>query len=95
MRQKNNLKASQEMELLNIENAQKKQFIEALWAVVVGFVDLGFEIGPENSCGQDSETNALRRIARESVVDSNTNRATDKFNASADATNDQREREDS
>lgn len=28
MRQKNNLKASQEMELLNIENAQKKQFIE-------------------------------------------------------------------
>lgn len=28
MRQKNNLKASQEMELMNIENAQKKQFIE-------------------------------------------------------------------
>ena len=35
---------------------EKRAFLEALWAIIVSFVDLGFGIHPlQHVCGQDSE----------------------------------------
>ena len=38
---------------------QKRQFIEALWQIIVGFVDLGFGVHPvqqaQNACGKLGE----------------------------------------
>lgn len=38
----------------DLSEDQKRQLIEAFWAIVVGFVDLGFNVMPESEfCGQD------------------------------------------
>ena len=38
----------------DIPEAQKRELIEALWAIMVSFVDLGFGIHPvQQACGQD------------------------------------------
>ncbi|PHQ71095.1 MAG: hypothetical protein COB93_03975 [Sneathiella sp.] len=40
----------------DLTDVQKQEFIEALWHIIVGFVDLGFAVeSTENSCGQNSE----------------------------------------
>lgn len=37
----------------DIPEADKQALIEALWAIVLGFVDLGFEVkSPQETCGQ-------------------------------------------
>ncbi|MEO0486234.1 MAG: hypothetical protein AAF092_10015 [Pseudomonadota bacterium] len=37
----------------DMSDAQKKAMIEALWAIVLGFVDLGFEVkAAEETCGE-------------------------------------------
>ncbi len=49
---------------------QRRQFIEALWSIVVSFVDLGFEVGPaEMACGQDAQSHALPRIDLSEVLE--------------------------
>lgn len=38
----------------DLTDEQKRELIETVWAIVVGFVDLGFKVkSPEKSCGQD------------------------------------------
>ncbi len=44
----------------NLTEAQKREFLETLWSVIVGFVDLGFDIHPiqqaaPNRCGQNGK----------------------------------------
>ena len=50
----------------DLSDDEKRQFLEALWSIIVGFVDLGFEIHPvqlvsghngtsETGCGQNGE----------------------------------------
>lgn len=37
----------------DLDEEQKRQFIEALWQVIVAFVDLGFQVHPvQQACGQ-------------------------------------------
>lgn len=37
----------------DMTDAEKQEHIETLWAIVLGFVDLGFVVGPaEDSCGK-------------------------------------------
>lgn len=37
----------------DLDDEQKRQFVEALWHVIVAFVDLGFQIHPvQQACGQ-------------------------------------------
>ncbi|MBT8154034.1 hypothetical protein KMP13_09000 [Epibacterium ulvae] len=37
-----------------ITDAQKREMIEALWSIMVSFVDLGFGVHPiQQACGQD------------------------------------------
>ncbi|MEE1655682.1 hypothetical protein VB618_05695 [Microvirga sp. CF3062] len=39
----------------NLSEAQKEEFLRALWSVVVTFVELGFGVHPlQEVCGQDS-----------------------------------------
>jgi len=41
----------------DISDDQKRELLQALWSVIIGFVDLGFEVVPASSaCGQNGET---------------------------------------
>ena len=39
-----------------ISEGQRRAFIEAMWSVVVAFVDFGYDIQPFESCGQSDES---------------------------------------
>ena len=39
----------------DLTEAEKRQFLETMWNLMVGFIDLGFSIEPEETCGQISE----------------------------------------
>ena len=79
----------------DLTDAQRREFLEALWMIIVSFVDLGFDVQPQESCGQVQGTGALRALAEEAVVNLEHSQTTCPFNNSADTQNDQREREES
>ncbi|MFC5583791.1 hypothetical protein ACFPOD_01605 [Nitratireductor kimnyeongensis] len=40
----------------NLNEEQKEEFLQAIWSIMVAFVDLGFGVHPlQEVCGQDSE----------------------------------------
>jgi hypothetical protein len=42
------------LEKSDLDDDQKREFIETLWSIVVSFVDLGFGIDPtQQACGQN------------------------------------------
>ena len=46
-----------------LTEAQKEEFLQALWSVVVNFVELGFAVHPvQEVCGQTAETTTERPI---------------------------------
>ena len=48
------------LENSDLSDEKKREFIETLWSIVVGFVDLGFGIHPlQRSCGQNDEMSNL------------------------------------
>ena len=39
--------------------AQKEEFLQSMWQIIVGFVELGFGVHPlQEVCGKDAETDA-------------------------------------
>lgn len=78
----------------DVSEDQKRQFLEAMWSIMVGFVDLGFEVRAEESCGQNPPTVAVRELAANAMIESTSGSRPQTFNAAADAPNDQREREE-
>lgn len=41
------------LDTTDMTDDQTREFVEALWTIIVSFVDLGFSVAPaENSCGQ-------------------------------------------
>ncbi|OWU68771.1 hypothetical protein [Phaeobacter sp. 22II1-1F12B] len=47
------------LEESNLSDEAKRDFIETIWSIVVGFVDLGFAVrSPEEGCGQQATPNA-------------------------------------
>lgn len=59
----------------DLSDAEKRQSLEALWSIVVSFVDLGFGIHPVqlatgNSCEQSAEIRAFIAFENASVVSS-------------------------
>jgi len=56
---------------------QKREFLETLWSIIVGFVDLGFGIDPVGlACGQNPETSCGRASESATLAEeSNTGRA--------------------
>ena len=65
----------------NIPDNQKQELIETLWALVLSFVDLGFEVSanPEN-CGESLD---LKAVLEAAVVNSKASPAND-FNVEAE-----------
>lgn len=40
----------------DLSEAEKREFIETMWSLVVGFVDLGFDVkSPAATCGKEQE----------------------------------------
>ena len=44
----------------DLSDDQKREFIESLWSIVVGFVDLGFGIAPTQLACEQNAHSALR-----------------------------------
>ena len=43
----------------DMTDAQKEEFLQALWSIIVSFVELGFGVHPlQEVCGQNAETPA-------------------------------------
>ncbi|MCW2308829.1 hypothetical protein [Rhodobium gokarnense] len=52
---------------------QKREFLETLWSIIVGFVDLGFGIDPVGlACGQNPET-SCGRASESATLEAETN----------------------
>ena len=48
----------------DIPEAQRQEWIETLWAIVLGFVDLGFDVkSPAESCGEAIDLKAALHAA--------------------------------
>ena len=46
------------LEESDLTETEKQEFIETIWSIVVGFIDLGFKVeSPVSSCGKDAEAN--------------------------------------
>lgn len=44
----------------DLSEAQKREFVETLWSIVVSFVDLGFALNPtQQVCGETLDLNAV------------------------------------
>ena len=72
----------------DLSDAEKREFLEAFWSMVVSFVDLGIGVHPlqqvtDNTCEQQAEIAKFIAAEFGSVVGS-TDTTTPKFNASAD-----------
>ncbi len=72
----------------DLSEAQKQEFLETLWSIVVSFVDLGFGVHPlqqvtDNACEQQAEIAKFIAADSDPVLTS-TATTTPKFNASAD-----------
>jgi len=57
----------------NLTEAQKQEFLQALWNIIVNFVDLGFGVHPVQqaiaaSCGKKQETLAKDRLSAKNEV---------------------------
>ena len=46
----------------DLTQAQKQDFLETLWTIIVGFVDLGFEVQPDNNGADQNEPNLSDNI---------------------------------
>ena len=51
-----------------INDTRRREIIEALWKIICCFVEIGYQVQPAESCGQNPEIPALREIpAKDSV----------------------------
>ncbi len=72
----------------DLSDAEKREFLETLWSIVVSFVDLGFGVHPlqqvtDNACAQQAEIAKFITAESDPVIPL-TDTTTPKFNASAD-----------
>lgn len=74
----------------SLSEDQKRDFIEALWQIIVAFVDLGFEVHPvQLACGQVENAAAENQNAAPDVLGSS-QQPKSKFEAAARAERDER-----
>ena len=65
----------------SLSEAQKEQIIEALWKIIVCFVDLGFGVSPlEDACGQLTQSDDQGHDAGGDVVSSRDHTLSETFN---------------
>lgn len=64
-----------------LSDQQREQILEALWQIIVCFVDLGFGVSPlDDACGKLEETEGFRRQTGPGVVDSEPHTLSETFN---------------
>ncbi|MEM8692608.1 MAG: hypothetical protein AAGG57_12085 [Pseudomonadota bacterium] len=72
----------------DLDEERKRQFIEALWQVIVAFVDLGFQVHPvQQACGQVGNAAPENPDAAGNVLNS-THHPTSEFTAATVAERD-------
>lgn len=53
----------------DLAESEKREFLEALWSIVVNFVDLGFQINPvQQVCGQELQISKLPKPSPDDVL---------------------------
>ena len=70
----------------DLSDAQKQEFLDALWSIIVGFVDLGFGVHPlqqipSDACGQRLD---LTPLLSPDVVSSKPEKPQNQFEKAAD-----------
>ena len=56
----------------DLSDAQKQDVLEALWSIIVNFVDLGFGVHPvQRACGQPSEVGSESSTQGDDVINCN------------------------
>ena len=54
----------------NMTDAEKEEFLQTLWQIIVGFVELGYGVHPlQEVCGKDAGTISDRAIESKDAVD--------------------------
>ena len=75
------------LETSDLSDEQKRQFIAALWNVIVGFVDLGFGVHPvqqaQEVCGQHSKKTGNQAIPTDESVEWSSRLLTNNFDNAA------------
>jgi hypothetical protein len=76
----------QYLEGADLSDDQKQEFLDALWSIIVGFVDLGFGVHPlqqipSNTCGQTLD---LTTLLSPDVVSSKSEKPQKLFEKAAD-----------
>jgi len=72
---------AQMLETSDWSDAQKREFIETIWSLVMTFVDLGYGIHPvQQACG---ERNSLTELDLSDLLSSTTSKPKAAFNACA------------
>jgi len=62
----------------DLSEDQKREFLQAVWNIIVGFVDLGFGVHPvqlacgesKNSCGESAKNHAGNTISTDNALES-------------------------
>lgn len=56
---------------IDVSEAQKLEYIETIWTIILHFIDMGFGIHPlQQACGQFDEPGALCAVAESGMVES-------------------------
>ena len=80
------------LESADLSEDQKRQFIDALWQIIVGFVDLGFGVHPaqqaEKACGKLRENRLNRPLTAENEVEYKSKLLNKNFEDAADPESD-------
>ena len=71
------------LERPDLTDTQRREIIQALWVIICTFVDLGYQIASEESCGQEAEQPALTSDAVRDLLKSPANTITNTFETSA------------
>lgn len=70
----------------DLSEDQQSEMIEALWILIVSFVDLDYTVCPKNSCGKTAHAVADAPSPASTVVHSSHPNATPSFTRSANTT---------
>lgn len=74
------------LESSDLTETQKRDFLEALWSIIVNFVDLGFEVHPLQQVCEQNSLNSILEPA--DVVKSSKQISQKAFSNAADRSND-------
>ena len=70
----------------NLTDEEKRQYLEAVWSIIVSFVDLGFGVHPvQQACGQLASAASSAAAPEPDAVDSKDQHLNEQFEAAVQA----------